>query len=112
MCDLIEVFKDVVTLVAEKDCIIREQRAEIDQLLAYSGAVEEIRSRYPIDVFPEQGDSKDCIAAKFARSLCDQIHKEAIKIHTETAEAAEETAEAAEEAAEAAEEAAEAARKA
>ena len=54
-----------------------QQQSEIERLQAYPAAVNKIRSYYPIDVFPHDSEGPDCIGAKFARSLCDQIHKEA-----------------------------------
>lgn len=59
---------------------------EIKRLRAYPGAVDKIRSYYPTDVFPEDGDSKDCVGARFARSLCDQIHEEAAEASAEREE--------------------------
>ncbi len=54
-------------------------RAEIKRLQAYPAAVNKIRSYYPVDIFPENGGGTDCVSARFARALCDQIHKEAAK---------------------------------
>ena len=55
---------------------------EIKRLQAYPAAVDKIRSYYPIDVFPNDGNS----GAKFARSLCDQIHEEAAEADEEPVE--------------------------
>ena len=35
--------------------------------------VRVIRDRYPEDVFLPAGKSSDCAAARFARSICDEI---------------------------------------
>ncbi len=63
------------------DCM----RAEIERLAAYPKAVDEIKAYYPTDVFPDGEGS----VAKFARSLCEQIHHKAAEI-TAAAQAAEE----------------------
>ena len=49
---------------------------EIERLVAYPKAVDEIKSRYPTDVFPDGEGS----GGKFARSLCDRIHETAAEI--------------------------------
>jgi hypothetical protein len=54
-----------------------------DEATAYIGAVAEVRGRYPEDVFPPDGDSPDATAARFARTLCDEITRIAKKDHLE-----------------------------
>jgi uncharacterized small protein (DUF1192 family) len=64
----------------------RALTAEVERLRAYPAAVDKVRSYYPTDLFPDDGDSKDCVGAKFARSLCDQIHEEAAEAAKEGGE--------------------------
>lgn len=62
--------------VAAQDRLVAAAE-QIKRLQAYPAAVDKIRSYYPIEVFPNNRESLDCRSAKFARSLCDQIHEEA-----------------------------------
>jgi hypothetical protein len=39
----------------------------------FTGAIEYVRSWYPLDIFPEDGQSLDCKSARMARITCNNI---------------------------------------
>ncbi len=47
----------------------------VDEAMVYD-TIQKVRSMYPTDIFPENGESLDCKSARMARLTCDNIARE------------------------------------
>lgn len=52
----------------------------------FLAAISMVGMRYPKDVWPDHGTSPDAKAAKFARTICDEVWKEYQKLKEQEAD--------------------------